>query len=122
MAGLQIVPPVGGDIEPGSLGELHEEPVGVMWQAASAGPPGAYSVRRGSDTVFALASAISAEESDLMPLSPDLMTNRLAGGRAVEFRSAFDTEDPRDDLWSKLAIGCLLCVFAEFACLIGFRC
>ena len=120
-AGLQIQPGTSIAVEPGALGELHEEPVGVLWQAAAAGPPGVYSIRRGPQTVYALASTIPAEEADLMTISSDLITTRLAGGRELNYRSALEENDERDDFWSKLAVACVLCLCAEFAGLRFFR-
>jgi hypothetical protein len=122
VTGLEIEAPTAVSIDPAALGELHEESVGVMWQAAAAGPPGAYSVIRGRNTVFAIATTIPPEEADLTPLSADLMTSRLAGGRDVKYRSALQEEDPRDDRWTTLAILCVLCLCAEFAGLKYFRC
>lgn len=122
VAGLRIEASSGSTVEMDSLGELHEESVGVMWQAGAAGSPGVYEVRRGSNSIYALASTIPAEEADLMPLSSDLITSRLSGGRDVKYRSALDTEEPRDDFWSWLAVGCLGCIFAEFIGLKLFRC
>lgn len=122
VTGLQIEPPARTAMEPGSLGELHDEAIGVVWQAAAAGPPGAYKVERSGNTLYALASTIPPEEADLSTLAADLMTTRLSGGRDVKYRSAMDPEDSRDDLWSKLAIVCLTCIFAEFVGLKMFRC
>jgi hypothetical protein len=121
-AGLKIEARSDSTVESDTLGELHEENVGVMWQAGAAGSPGVYEVRRGNDTVYSMAATIPAEEADLMPLSSDLITNRLSGGRDVKYRSALDTEEPRDDFWSLLAVVCLGCVFAEFVGLKLFRC
>ena len=122
MAGLEIESPAALTVDPASLGELHEESVGVMWQSAAAGPPGVYSVVRGRESVYALASTIPPDEADLMPLSADLMTTRLAGGRDVKYRSALQDEDPRDDRWSILAVLCVICLCVEFAGLKYFRC
>jgi hypothetical protein len=110
--GLKMVPP---------SGELHEEAVGVMWQAAAAGPPGVYKVQREAQTVFAIASAIPAEEADLATLDSDVMTKRLSGGRDVKFRAGQRDEDPRDDLWSWLALACLGCVVVEVLSLKLFK-
>lgn len=121
VAGLEIIPPTGASLEPGSLGELREDSVSVLWESPAAGPPGVYSIRRGKQTVFALATAIPPDEADLMTITSDLITTRLAGGRDLTYRSALQEEDPRDDLWSKLAIACVLCVCAEFLGLKLFR-
>src|SRR5262249_23144761 len=56
-------------------------------------------------TVFALAAAAPAEESDLRPLEPEVFQGRLAGGRAVHFRSAVGDDEERDDLWVWLGAG-----------------
>lgn len=121
VTGLKIIPPASATKESGTLGELHEEAVGVMWQAAAAGPPGVYLVKRDAQTVFALASAIPPEESDLVTLASDLLTDRLAGGRDVKFRAALREEEPRDELWSRLALACLGCVLAEVFSLKMFK-
>lgn len=121
VSGLRIIPPASATKESGTLGELHEEPVGVMWQAAAAGPPGVYQVQRDGNIVFALASAIPAEESDLVTLASDVMTDRLSGGRDVKFRAALREEEPRDNLWSWLALACLGCVLGEVLSLKIFK-
>jgi hypothetical protein len=121
VAGLRIIPPASAMKESGMLGELHEEAVGVMWQAAAAGPPGVYEVKRDAQTVFALASAIPAEESDLATLASDVMTDRLSGGRDVKFRAALREEEPRDELWSWLALACLGCMLVEVLSLKVFK-
>jgi hypothetical protein len=113
VTGLRIIPPASSTLESGSLGELHEENVGVMWQAAEAGPPGVYEVKRANQTLFALASAIPADEADLATLASDVMTDRLSGVRDVKYRSALRDDEPRDDLWSWLAVACLSCVLVE---------
>ena len=121
VSGLRIDHPASVPIESGTLGELHEENIGVMWQAPAAGPPGVYEVKRGSQTVFAMASAIPPDEADLATLASDVMTDRLSGGRDVKYRSAIHDEEPRDDLWTWLAVACLGCVFAEVAGLKAFK-
>ncbi|MFN0052097.1 MAG: vWA domain-containing protein [Planctomycetales bacterium] len=120
-AGLEIVVPAEVKQEVEDPGELHEDQVGVMWQGSAAGPPGVYEIRRGTQTVLALASAIPAEESDLATLPSDLMTDRLAGGRDVRFRNAKQDDAPRDDLWVWFAIAGLGCVFVEWIGLKAFR-
>src|SRR5262249_36113859 len=119
---LKITPPGDLQLESGSLGELRAESLGIIWQVAEAGPPGVYSVETAKETLFATATAIPPEEADLMPLGSDVLTNRLAGGRDVEFRSAQDDGDERDSLWSALAVACLVCMLVELVSLRYFRC
>ena len=70
-------------------------------------------MKRATQSVFALASAIPADEADLATLAADVMTDRLSGGRDVKYRSALRDEEPRDDLWSWLAVACLSCALME---------
>ena len=53
-----------------ALGELIDEAQGVVWRMQSAVPPGIYRVERGAETVFALASELVPEESDLRHSAP----------------------------------------------------
>lgn len=121
LAGLRIAEPTESAVDPAALGQLHEEAVGVIWQAAAAGPPGVYEVKRGRETVFALAAAVPPEESDLATLPPDVVTGRLAGGRDVQYRSALHDDRPRDDLWAWLLVACVGCVIAEVVGLKAFK-
>ncbi|AMV20530.1 vWA domain-containing protein [Planctomyces sp. SH-PL14] len=132
LAGLRIEPVrvdparVGGaapgaDLEVGSLGELREDVAGILWQSPAAGVPGVYAVKRADATVFALASALPAEESDLETLASDVLTTRLAGGRDVTFHSGLPDDEPRDRIWSWLAVACVGFLLAEMGSLIVFR-
>src|SRR5262249_38274038 len=69
-------------------GQLVEESGGVLFTASAAAGPGIYQVQRGDSTVFALATGLAAEESDLRPLDPAVFRERLAGGRTVLYRAA----------------------------------
>ncbi len=121
LAGLRIESEAKGAVEGDSLGELREETAGVLWQSPEAGAPGHYSVKRGGETVFALATAIAEEESDLATLPADVLTSRLAGGRDVQFHSGPQDEQPRDTLWTWLAVACVGCLFLELVGLLVFR-
>ena len=48
----------------------------------AAGASGVYQVKRGDKTVFTIATAAPAIESDLQSIDPALLTGRLAGGRS----------------------------------------
>ncbi|MSR60458.1 MAG: hypothetical protein EXS05_22925 [Planctomycetaceae bacterium] len=102
--------------EPGSsvAGELVPEAGGILWRSEMAGPPGSYRVRHRNETVFALATAIPAAESDLRALSGEVFEERLAGGRNVRFHSiAGSTADERDTWWTWLAVACVVCALGE---------
>jgi len=120
VAGLRLESSV-SSLDPAMLGDLHEENVGVMWQAVAAGPPGIYQVKRQQQSVFALATAIPAEESDLVTIESELFKDRLSGGRHVTYRSAMDDDESRDEAWTWLAVGCLVFLFVEVLSLRLFK-
>ena len=106
---------------PGGAGELREESGGVLWSHAGTGSPGVYRVTRGGEVVFAVASAVAAEESDLRPLDAAVLPERLGGGRAVSFHSAAGGDEERDTLWAALAVACVVCALGELLALKAFR-
>ena len=77
--------------------ELIEEPEGLVCRSLAAGPPGVIRIERGEQTVFALASAIPEQESDLAPLPASVFQNRLAGDRSLSFRDANRQADEAAD-------------------------
>ena len=133
--GLRIVPPpaprsaamnAADKDASGSLGELLEEGAGVTWNWRKPDRPGVYRICRDSqagapDTVFAQAIEISADESQLEYLPPEVIRDRLAAGRQVYYRSTAAEEERRDDLWKWFAVACVVCGLGELASLIGFR-
>lgn len=117
-ASLEIIGPSNG--EAGS-GDLVDEAGGVNWRWPIVGQPGAYRIRLGNQTVFALAVSAPPEESQLDPLSADVLQNRLATSNSVIYRPAGDSEQPRDTLWTWLTVGCLICLLGELGTLLVFR-
>lgn len=115
---LEIVGPSNGDV---GSGELIDEAGGVNWRWPVVGTPGAYRIQQGNQTVFALAVSAPAEESQLDPLSADVLQNRLAANNSVFYRPAGDSEQPRDTLWTWLTVGCLICLLGELGTLLVFR-
>jgi hypothetical protein len=114
--GLTLTGPKGSD-----PGQLQEESGGVIWRSIGLSLPGVYEVKRGDATVFAVAAATPAEESDLRPLEPAVLAERLTGGRKAHFRSAADRDDEGDRLWTWLAAGCVVCLLGEWLALKLFR-
>ncbi|HEY1786321.1 MAG TPA: BatA domain-containing protein [Pirellulales bacterium] len=117
-AGLKI--DTGAAADPPAPGELVDEAQGVVWRMASAVPPGIYRVERGGQTVFALASELPPEESDLRNLTPDVLKDRMSGGRQMQYRSV-DERDNVDDLWTWLAVGTTVAMLIELLVLRIFR-
>ncbi|HRR87124.1 MAG TPA: hypothetical protein P5316_19105, partial [Phycisphaerae bacterium] len=116
-AGLQILGPEGA----GDFGELATEGTWVVWRWPAAGYPGVYQVQRDDKTVFAVATGIAAQESDLTSLSGSVFKDRLAGGRTVHYRSAAAEQDKQDDIWLWFAVACVACLCVELGVLRVFR-
>ena len=106
---------------PGTVaGQLREESSGIMWSHPGPEAPGVYRVTRQGEVVFAAASGVSAEESDLRPLDASVLPERFGGGRAVSFHSVSGDEE-RDIWWSALAVACVVCLLGELLALKAFR-
>jgi hypothetical protein len=121
--GLRVRGPDGAavDAAAGRYGELVDEPVGTVWRWAAPGPPGVYRVERDGATVFAMAVNIPAEESQLEVLPPEVLTSRLAAGRAAAYHGVAEGDQRRDDFWKWLAMACVVCVLGEVSALLIFR-
>jgi hypothetical protein len=112
-AGLKVHP---------QAGELVEEGGGVLWRSPVLENPGVYQVKRGDTVVYAAAAAVPPEESDLRPIDPQVLKERLAGGRQVSYRSvAGEGEEPQDRMWTWLAVGCVGCLLGEVVALKMFK-
>ena len=117
--GLRVVAtPADASANPG---ELVVENAGVLWRTSAAGAPAVYEVKRGPKTVFAVAAETPAEESDLRPIDPATLKDRLAAGRSVYYRGSDSDSEERDKLWTYLALGCAIAMLMEFALLRVFR-
>lgn len=102
-------------------GEFAAESAGIVWRVPAAPPPGVYRLKRDGQDVFALATAIAPEESDLRYLGPEVLKDRLAGGRAVTYRAATDNDSQIDSLWTWLAVAAVVCMLVELTALRMFR-
>ncbi len=78
-------------------------------------------MQRGDETVYAVAVAAPAEESDLRSLSPEVLSERLAGGRRLHYHAAVGGHEPRDDAWSWILVACVACLLGEILVLKAFR-
>ncbi len=79
-------------------------------------------MKREAATVFALASAIPPSESDLATMEPEVLKDRLAGGRQVAFQQAGSGQaEPKDTTWAWVLAGCCACLMLELVALLGFR-
>ena len=76
-AGLKIVGPDLQSKDPQSFGRLRDEGGSALWQWPSPDRPGVYRIERDGQAVFALALGVSADESPLESLSPDLLKQAI---------------------------------------------
>jgi hypothetical protein len=104
-----------------NLGALTDQSSFVLWRWDAAGPASVYSVKRDANTVFAMATALPALESDLESIDPNLLTTRLAGGRTIAFQSATNETQTKDSAWSWFLVACAACMLGEFFVLRLFR-
>ena len=100
--------------------ELSLEGGMVLWRAQAAPSPGVYRVQLAGQTVFAVATAAPASESDLQTLDPSTLKTKLAAGHAVYFQGAGD-EPPKDQLWAWILAACAACMILELGVLKAFR-
>ena len=105
----------------GPFGTISEDANFVMWRWNGIGPPGIYTVKRDTATVFAIAAAAPAQASDLTPLDLSLVKDRLAGDRSVSIQSASDNGERRDNLWAWVLVVCAGCMLMELMMLRVFR-
>ncbi|MDB5323027.1 MAG: hypothetical protein JWN40_4658 [Phycisphaerales bacterium] len=105
-----------------NAGQLNDENAFVTWRWNIAGPPGVYQVKRGNATLFAVATGVSKDESDLRTIDASVI-QRLAGGREVHFDAAGagGGEDQKDRAWTWALIACTTCMLLEIGVLKAFR-
>ena len=123
----QYLPPDCGRAEslkikgvPSGFGSLSDQTSGVLWHADAAETPGNYEIQRGDTTVFALAVAPPASQSDLQTIDPSTLTSRLAAGRRAAYETAGHPA-AKDDAWAWLLVGCTGCLIVELFVLKLFR-
>jgi hypothetical protein len=115
--GLKIEGPTGVE---GNVGDLSDESTGTLWRADGLESTGVYQVKRGDSTVFAIAAAAPATESDLQSIDPATLTTRLAAGRNVGYQTAGNAPS-KDQAWAWLLVGCAACLIVEVGLLKLFR-
>ena len=106
--------------KPGDTGGFVDSSGGVMWRWPDAGDPGVYLVKRGETTVYALATAAPASESDLATIDPSVVQTRLAGGYSVAFQSA-SGQPAKDTTWAWVLAACAACMIVELGLLKVFK-
>lgn len=122
-ARLQIRPADDATPEPTDYGnwEWSSSQGGLVWAWPEPTGPGIYEVDHEGQCVGMVASAAPAIEVDLTTLDKKIITGRLAGSRAVGFRTTEDQDVSNDDLWSWLIVGCVMGLISEVLALGWFR-
>jgi hypothetical protein len=121
-AGLQIAAMDNtNDNNSQTLGELADEGPGTTWRWNAPQRPGVYSVRRGDDSVFSLSVNLPGEESDLESLPPEVLRDRMGGGKHVYYHRAFGESERSDDAWKWFAAVCVACMIGEIGAMLAFK-
>ena len=102
-------------------GDFQQSGEGVVWNWRRVAGPAVYQVTRDDQTVYALASQLDPDESDLRVLDAEVMTERLSGGRDVSFRRSSEVASERDDSWTWFAVAATLALVTEVIVLNNFR-
>lgn len=108
-----------GDKE--NLGEISSSGQGVLWKWKRLAGPTVFRLMQNEKDVFALASRIPPEESDLRSLNADVMVDRLGGGRNVSFNRVTKSKDQSDNSWIWFAVTAMLALVGEMIVLKCFR-
>ena len=104
-----------------SLGEFKQSGEGVIWNWRRPSGPDVFEIKQNGETVYSLASHIPAEESDLRTLEADVITERLSGGRQINFHRVADRESGNDKSWIWLAVAAVVALIGEVFVLRSFK-
>lgn len=89
----------------------------VLWRWPAPEQPGVYRVLEDDKTVFALPMGIAPEESPLESMSPDVLTERIAGADRSQYREVGGGSADRDTAWTWILVACVMAMISEFVCL-----
>jgi hypothetical protein len=115
------------------FGEFRQSGDGVVWNWPRMTGPSIFEINNesgsstaGNDkakaqTVYAIASNIPPEESDLRTLDAELLTDRLSGGREVAFHRVTDSDSKNDKTWVWFAVAAIVALVGEVFVLKRFR-
>ena len=103
------------------VGQLRASGEGVVWSCKELPGPDIFEIEKDDKAVFALASNLSPEESDLRTLDAGLLTDRLSGGRDVSFNRVAGEKREEDRSWIWFAVAAVVALVGEVAVLKAFR-
>lgn len=109
-------------IQPDDVGgSFRRSGQGVVWSASSPGGPGVAEIRQSDALVYAATIQIPPEESDLRYLDGEILTDRLAGQRKVDFHRVQQPHATLDHGWVWCAVIVVMLMIGEVVCLNFFR-
>ena len=109
-------------IEPSEMaGALRRSGEGIAWNNPVTIGPGVTTVSNNEKLVYAVATTIPPEESDLRVLDGDTLTNRLAKGKTTSFQSDSQALATTDFGWVWCSVAVLILMISEVVCLIWFK-
>jgi hypothetical protein len=133
-SGLEVI--ADSESDAASFGEFQQSGEGVVWNWRRLDGPNVFTIEESSNgsndaggsnnteskqVVFALASSIPPEESDLRTLDAEVMTERLSGGRQVSFTRVAEAEKEDDKSWIWFAVAAVVALVGEVLILKWFK-
>ena len=104
-----------------STGVFQQSGEGVLWNWRRPEGPTIHNINQANQTVYALATHIAPEESDLRTLDANVLTERLSGGRQVDFHRIAEQKKEDDKSWIWFAVAAVVAMVGEVFVLKGFR-
>lgn len=104
-----------------ATGEFQQSGEGVLWNWRRPEGPTIFNINQADKTVYAIATHIAAEESDLRTLDADVLTERLSGGRQVDFHRVAEQKKEDDKSWIWFAVATVVALVGEVFVLRSFK-
>lgn len=101
--------------------EWSSSQAGLVWAWPDPVGPGIYEVVHDRQRASMVATAAPAAEVDLATLDRKVITGKLAGTRAIGYRTTDSNDTHSDDVWSWLIVACLTGLISELFALGWFR-
>ena len=106
---------------PTTTGEFQQSGEGVLWNWRRPDGPTVFNINQADQTVYALATHIAPEESDLRTLDAEVLTERLSGGRQVDFHRVAEQKKEDDKSWIWFAVAAVVALVGEVFVLRSFK-
>lgn len=120
---ITVIATTNPDSDEAVIGKIQSEDGTLVWNWPVATDPGIYRVADSDDrTLWAEAVRSDPAEQDLRSLSQEVLQQRLAGGRRLDYEnSARSSAGQVDSLWVYATLAMLGCILGELTTLIWFR-